>query len=244
MTNILVLVNNGLKSEGLPALSSGLYAGTEDAALILQQKANEANKELCREYEWPQLIKQGTITLVTGQASYPFATDFDSWVFDTVYNANDNWCLRGPMSPQQYQEREYNYVSYLNRQRFIVLGYTLADVTISPTPDASDNGKEIKYFYISNNRVIASTGPTVYATEFSADTHSPLLDEDAVRFRIMAHYFRSKGLAYETLAAQALERSNERIAVIRGAGPIYAGSRFRRQRFLGSSNIPDSGWGS
>jgi len=60
----------------------------------------------------------------------------------------------------------------------------------------------------------------------------------------MAHYFRSKGLAFQTLAAQALERSNERIAAIRGAGPIFAGSRYRRQRFLGSSNIPDSGWGS
>jgi hypothetical protein len=243
MTSILDLVNNGLKSEGLPALASGLYAGTEDAALILQQKANEANKELCRELEWPQLIKEGTITLATGDNTYAFPSDFDGWVFDTVYNTSDNWALMAPMSPQQYQMRQYSYVSYLNRQRFIVLGYTQADITISPTPDASDNGKTIKFLYMSNNRVIASTGPTVYATLFSADTHAPVLDDDALRFRIMAHYFRSKGLAYETLAAQALERSNERIAAIRGAGPIFCGSRYRRQRFLSSSNVPDSGFG-
>lgn len=243
MTSILNIVNSGLKSEGLPALSSGLYSGTEDAALILQQKANEANKELCRELEWPQLMKQGTITLVTGQAQYSFPSDFDSWVFNTLYNSNDNWALLAPMSPQQYQQRLYSYVSYLNRQRYIVLGYTAADVTISPTPDASDNGKELKFFYMSSNRVIATTGPTTYAALFSSDTHENLLDEDALRFRIMAHYFRSKGLAFQTLAAQALERSNERIAAIRGAGPIFAGSRFRRQRFLGSSNIPDSGFG-
>lgn len=243
MTSILTLVNNGLKSEGLPALSSGLYAGTEDAALILQQKANEANNELCREYEWPQLIKEGTITLATSDAVYDLPSDFDSWVFNTTYNTNDNWALGGPMSPQEYQARQYNYVSYLNRQRYIVLGYTQANVTISPTPDSADNGKTIKFFYLSSNRVIVSTGPLVYDTKFDTDTDSPLLDEDALRYRIMSHYFRSKGLEYAHLAAQALERSNERLASFRGAGPVFCGNRYRRQRFLGSSNIPDSGYG-
>ena len=243
MTSILTLCNNGLKSEGLPALSAGLYAGTEDAALILQQKCNEANNELCREYEWPQLIKEGTITLATSDNAYDLPSDFDSWVFNTMYNTNDNWALRGPMSPQEYQERQYNYVSYLNRQRYIVLGYTQANVTISPTPDAGDNGKTLKFFYLSSNRVIASTGPTVYDSKFDTDTDTPVLDEDALRYRIMSHYFRSKGLEYQHLAAQALERSNERIAAIRGAGPIYCGNRYRRQRFLSWTNIPDSGYG-
>lgn len=242
MASILTIVNNGLKSEGLPALSSGLYAGTEDAALILQQKANEANKELCREFEWPQLMKEGTITLATADNSYTLPSDFDSWVFNTLYNANDNWSLQGPMSPQEYMARQYDYVSYLNRQRFIPLGYTQKDITISPTPEAGDNGKQLKFLYISSNRVQDSL--SAYKAEFTADTDTAVLDEDALRYRIMAHYFRSKGLAFQTLANQALERSNERIAAIRGAGPIYAGSRFRRQRFLSWMNIPDSGFGS
>lgn len=243
MTAILTLVNQGLKSEGLPALASGLYAGTEDAALILQQKANEANKELAREFEWPQLLKKGTITMVDGTADYALASDFDSWVFDTTFNQDQFYSLGAPLSPQELQIRNYSFFSTLLWQRFIVIGLTSTKFKVTPTPDSSIAGNVISYYYMSSNRVEVSAASGTYLSEFNADTNVNVLDEDALRFRIMAHYFRSKGLEYSALAQQALERSNERLAAIRGAGPIYCGRRWGRTRFLSYLNLPPTGWG-
>lgn len=243
MTAILTIVNNGLKSEGLPALASGLYAGTEDAALILQQKANEANKELAREWEWPQLIKKATITLVDGTADYALASDFDSFIFDTTFDQTNFWDLGAPLTPQELQIRNYSFFSTLLWNRYSVSGLSSLKFHLSPTPDASTDGNIISYYYISNSRVEVSSASGTYIPEFTADTNHNVLDEDALRYRIMAHYFRSKGLDYAALAQMALERSNERLAALRGAGPIYACRNKYGVRFLTNWNAPNTGYG-
>lgn len=123
------------------------------------------------------------------------------------------------------------------------MGLASTKFSLSPTPDASVNGNIISYYYLSSNRVEVSAASGTYIPEFTADTNVNVLDEDALRYRIMSHYFRSKGLEYSHLAAMALERSNERLAAIRGAGAIHCGSRLGRTRFLSNWNVPQTGFG-
>lgn len=151
--SLLTMIADCALELGLPPVPS-VIGSLDTSTRQLQALANRAIRDVRRRAVWPKLTKTHTITLVTGQAQYAFPGDYDRQIFATHWNQNRKWALIGPMSEQEYQLRQNGIISTSPRQRYIVRGWAGNRFTISPTPDASDNGQIISFAYQSVNAVV------------------------------------------------------------------------------------------
>lgn len=99
--------------------------------------ANDIIKRMSYAYEWPQLFKQGTITLVNGTSTYALPSDFSSYHFDSFWNSSTHWRIFGPLSESDYATIQgYGLVAY-PYQQFQLRGVTSNEFYIYPTPTAA-----------------------------------------------------------------------------------------------------------
>jgi hypothetical protein len=138
---------------GLQPISS-VIGSLDVSTRQLRALANRSIRDIRRRSTWPQLMKTHTITLVNGQAAYPFPADYDRQVFRTHWNQNRKWELLGPISEQEYQLRLNGIISTSPRQRYSIRGWANNRFTISPTPSGSDGGQIIVFSYQSVNSIV------------------------------------------------------------------------------------------
>lgn len=117
--------------------------------ILLRRMINRTVEELADDFPWPQLNKEMTFTLVTGQDAYPLPGDFDSLVNDTLWNRTQRWPLIGPLDPVLWQQYKSGLVTTLPRQRFRVKGWKTNQFYIDPTPTSAENGQIITLEYQS-----------------------------------------------------------------------------------------------
>jgi len=148
----------------LPTLSSVVGNSSPNAKLLLAL-CNREIKQTSKYYNWPQLSKTLTVTLVDSQANYALADDHDRQIFETHWDRTQAWPLIGPISPQEWQLLKSGAITSLPRRRFRIIGYEDATLYIDPTPGTADAGAILALEYQSKTcvRPVEWTASTAFS---------------------------------------------------------------------------------
>jgi hypothetical protein len=127
--------------------TSSLIGLTDGNALLLRAMLDKAAREIRDYCTWPQLTKEYTFPLATGQAGYALPGDLNYVHFKSFWNRTQMFPLRGPLNSVDWQEYKSGIVASFPYQRFMVRGWSGNNFTIDPTPSSSDNGQICAFDY-------------------------------------------------------------------------------------------------
>lgn len=180
--NLLAIVQSAALEMGLPSPSSviGNPDGQTQQMLAL---ANREGRELAQiEGGWTALRAEQDITLVPGQAAYPFPADFAYYLQDTFWDRTTHMPLSGPMSPVDWQILQSGIFPAGVFTRYRIMD---GQISFNPTPTAPDI---IAVEYISSNWCQSIGG--ISQAAFLADTDTPKLPDDlftlGIKWRLLA----------------------------------------------------------
>lgn len=122
-----------------------------DAKKLLEALVMVA-KTRARQYEWPQLIKTCTLTMVSGTSTYSVPEDFLAVINDTHWDVNGSRPLEGPLSSSEWARLTYGITNSGPYIKYRIAGRTNKRFQVSPTPAA--NGATIAFFYRSSTWVV------------------------------------------------------------------------------------------
>ena len=220
--------------------------GNSDAtARRLLGLVNIAGKALAKTSgtSWPVLDREYTFSTVNGQAEYALPSDFDYVIGDTIWNRDEFDIVRGPMTPQQWQQYKSGIIGssvFRQRYRFKRSASGLTNVfVVDPTPTSAQT---LVFEYVSKNWVRDSGSTTSYDS-YQNDTDVALLDEYLLTLSAIWRFKQEKGLDY---AVQLKEYEDEvRKAQSRnGKAPTLYPGRTNSSYLISTRNFPDTGYGS
>jgi hypothetical protein len=166
--SIATVIQNVANEAGY-TVESNVIASTEVTTKQLLAIANRINRDIFEAYPWPKCYASGSVTLVTGQASYQLPAAFSYYHYDTFWNQNTRWRVLGPMTEQEYAEFLGFGLNTTVYQRFQIRGITNSELLISPTPGTQYNNNTIIFEYIADR----SVRPVVWTTStaFTANSY-------------------------------------------------------------------------
>ena len=166
---ILSICQNAALELGITYPSTVVTSSTGTTDRRLLAFAHRTGKDLRSSYDWVQLQKEYTITLVAGQAEYALPADFDQQLFRTHWDRNNHWELLGPLSPTEWQQKKSGITTTSPRRRFRVKGLGTNKFFVDPTPSTGDAGAILVFEYSSTSWV----SPVIWteSTVFAANTY-------------------------------------------------------------------------
>lgn len=176
------------------------------------------------------------VNIAFGQDTYLFPSDVDHTIPQTFWDRSFRWQLLGPVDPQEWQVLKSGISPTGPRRRFRIFG---GNLVIDPVPYASAT---LVYEYYSRNWCQSAAG--VPQSEWTEDTDTFRLDDDAMTLGLIWRFKRSKGLDYDEEREQ-YERRIEVVAAQNAAErslPLNASAS--GVRLLNNNNTPDTGFGS
>lgn len=180
-------------------------------------------------------IQSGTFNLNFAQVQYPLPSDWKKQIEQTEWDRTNRWPLMGPQSPQAWQSFKSGIVYAGPRERFRILGNTIA---LNPPPP---NGLILSFEYISDAYVVAADG-TTYKSSFTADTDTCLFDDSLMVEGLKVAFKQAKGLdvtfelsRFNILLenCKAQDRSAPKLSLTPWNGTVL----------LTTQNVPDGNWG-
>lgn len=132
--------------------------------------------------------ESGTVAIQFAQNEYSLPSDWDREIPQTEWNRTTRWPLLGPKSAQEWQTFKSGIVSAGPRQRFRILGNTIA---INPSPPP---GQMASFEYISNAWVVGADGTS--KTEFTADTDTNVFGDSLILTGLKTQWKQAKGLDF------------------------------------------------
>jgi hypothetical protein len=166
--SIATVIQNVANEAGY-TVETNVVTSTEVTTKQLLAIANRINRDIFEAYPWPKCYASGSITLVTGQASYQLPASFSYYHYDTFWNQNTRWRVLGPMTEQEYAEFLGFGLNTTVYQRFQIRGITNSELLISPTPGTQYNNNTIIFEYIADRSVRPVTWTTT--TAFAANSY-------------------------------------------------------------------------
>lgn len=207
----------------------GAVATSTDKNVVqLFRLANRSGRRLAK-MNWAVLQKEHTFTTVNGTASYDLPSDFDRFLDGTMWDRDQYWSLRGPLSPREWQVYKSGLVASATvRSRFRVKPDTRVNkYFLDPTPTSA---LDHVFEYASNQWVKDSTNANGL-TAYSADGDISLIDEELIELDVIWRFLARKGFAYEEEKAEAVKAIEQAFAEDGGAPVLNMG---------GPVNIPES----
>lgn len=131
-------------------------------------------------------VQSGTFTLNFAQVQYPLPSDWKKQIPQTEWDRTNRWPLMGPQSPQSWQSFKSGIVYAGPRERFRILGQTIA---LNPPPP---NGLVLSFEYISKAFVTSAAG--VRKNSFTADDDTALFDDSLMVSGLKVKFKQAKGL--------------------------------------------------
>jgi hypothetical protein len=237
--NVLTLLGQIATSIGIPTPS----AYNSNAKLL--QCLVDISEEMRSRRVFPQQKRTKTISLVAGDTSAAFPTDFYSGLVTTQFNQTNRWQLVGPLGDDEWNYRLYGPGGNSNRVHYRIFGpnidqYSSAKMMkIDPAISANTT---ISYDYITRNLFYPTAwtpSETVYET-VSADTDVPMFDTDLLKEGCIYLYRERRGLEFSELKQQFYKNLDR--AAIRYMGQVkgsFAGEPVSERRYKPST---DGGW--
>lgn len=160
--NVLTLIQDACRELKLPVPATAFGSPDREIQLLIGL-LNLEGAELRSKYVWPILNKEYLFNTSNGQQGYPLPVDFDFECFQTHWDRTSHWSLRGPLSPQEWQQRKSGITLVLPRFGFRVKGASSNPFLVEPTPTETH---QLVFEYQSTNWLRPSaqwTTATVYA---------------------------------------------------------------------------------
>lgn len=217
-----------------------IVGSSEETAKRLLSQSKAALKSLGKAYNWLSLQTEYTFSTVVDQEDYDLPSDFDRLINDTLWDRTNFEELRGPLSPQQWQEYKSSVlastVTTWKKYRIRNVSGTVK-FSIHPTPDAVES---LVFEYVTQN-FCETAGGTGQAT-WQADTDVGIVDEDLIFLGTRWRMMRRLGMSYEEEKAEYDNELDQAISRDGGAPMLKLYGR-DRYRLIGPDNVPDTGFG-
>lgn len=137
-------------SQNIP--SGNIVGGTSHESRRIVSIAHTVLDEMVEEYNWRELRRRGSITLVDGQSTYSLPTDFSRYHYNTFWNHANS--LPVIFIDEQYiSATEALGVNSYSTTQFYIDGIADNQITIKPTPNAATDGNILKFFYTSTRSI-------------------------------------------------------------------------------------------
>lgn len=223
------------------------FVGSNDkTARQLLACASKAGKSIARRRgkfgSWADLITEYTFDSVADQADYDLPSDYDRLVDGTLWDRDNYWDLRGPLSPAEWQVYKSSVlgssVSLRARVRIRNVSGT-RKFSLDPTPSTS--GVTFVYEYVSKNWCESSGGTG--QTDWAADTDTGVISEYLIELETLWRMLNRLGLAYAEEKEEAEKEIMQAISADAGAPTLSLSAR-RKVHLIDAGNIPDTGYGS
>ena len=147
--SLLSLMQDVALEIGLPKPTSVVNSTNQETQQLLRF-VYRTGQDVVMHYNWPQLVREATITLVADQANYALPSDYLRQISGTHWNQDNSWQMGGPISPQEWNLRAYGITNDGPRDRFRVKGIADNQFYITPTPGSGDAGVTLSYEYLSS----------------------------------------------------------------------------------------------
>lgn len=240
-SSLSAIVGNVASMVGYPAPVDA--AGSSDPAVIqMVQAVNMAGVELLSMYEWQELVKSYTISIVAdtaGQSEKSFALpeDFYDWVDQTNWNATNQLPSLGPVSPQMWQQllirTTLPTLSFYWQVRDGRL-YVLAPPTSAQT---------MSFFYLSAAWVRDQDDVTLYKNRMTKNGDIALLDAAMLTGFARVKWLEMKGLDSSAAMRDFQVQFENRKQAEKGASVLSMVQDFRFPYIQPLINTPDTGYG-
>jgi len=190
--SLLTIATNALSEIGGFAVPDTFYGNANPTASACVALANREGSTLEKECRWSELITEGTITTVSGTATYAKPSDFRAFANMSQWDRTNSWRLTGP-TPSfvwQWLQSGITVASAMNKW-FMVRG---AYIHIYPTPTVSS--ETIAFDYYSKSWVTKQVDSSSVAA-WTADNDTARIDEDLLTMGLKWRFLQSKGMPYE-----------------------------------------------
>lgn len=181
-------------------------------------------------------LETGTFDLNFAQVQYPLPPDWKKQIPQTEWDRTNRWPLLGPQSAQGWQSFKSGIVYAGPRERFRLLGNTIA---LNPPPP---NGIVLAFEYISNGFVIDVDGVT-YKSSFTADTDTCVFDSSLMVEGLKVAFKQAKGLDV-TFELSRFNNLLEQCKAQDRSAPKLSLSPADISVLLSTQNLPDGNWPS
>lgn len=230
---LLTICQDAADRIGLPKPAS-VISSTDQTTVELLAFAKQEGIELMKAVPWEELTTEATFTTTaTAAQSGSIPSDWDRFLNDSMFNRTQQKPMLGPITGQQWQERQaYATASAINYWWRVRGG----EILITPTPAA---GETIAFEYISNKWVLDTDGTTAKSA-FSADTDTTRIPEELVTLGVIWRFLKAKGLEWQTWFQQYQDQIKRGSTNQMGSPTLNASSG--RSYFV--PNIPETGFGS
>lgn len=151
--SLLDAVDQVARECGFDVDTARVVGSSDLTTLQLYAIANRVIGEMARKYDWPQLWKSTSFTLVDGQATYTLPGDYSRYHASTFWDSSERWKVYGPITTEEYAaSRGYGVLPRLYNS-FTVRGTSDRNILIDPTPDSGNAGNIIIYEYTAGRPV-------------------------------------------------------------------------------------------
>ena len=164
--------------------------GNTDARQYLRLLNREG--EVLSKWQWQQLVKEHTFTLVTSDQDYSLPADYRYMIPSTQWNRDDKRGIIWITSEEFQFFKGWTTVNGLNlRARLRNNEFEFEQVIV-----AGDNGKTIAFEYMS--KYWTETVAGVAKQKFAADDDVALLNEEVLTMGLVWRFRKAKGLDFQT----------------------------------------------
>jgi hypothetical protein len=182
---------------GLPR--PGSLIGSNDANIVrMLELLHEEGSELAARYDWQVFVWECTFTTVANEDQGLIQAMINSQgqtfkhiVQDTFWDRTRAVPVKGPLSPQQWQQMKAgSFVSPYTQFRL-----ARNHLFLSPAPEA---GHAMAFEFKTREWLTDKDGVT-YGQRVTADDDVPIMDTDLIEAGLKWRWLRSQGLAYQEL---------------------------------------------
>lgn len=222
------------------AAPATIIDNANETAQLLLSCAQAEGKALCRRHNWLSLVTEHTFSTVASQEDYDLPSDFKHLVNQTLWDRGNFESIRGPLSPQQWQEYKSSVLATTNTvwKRYRIRNVS-GDVkfSIHPVPDSVET---LVFEYVSGNWCESSGGAG--RSEWQADSDVGVVDEYLMELGVKWRLLNRLGMAYDE---EREEYENEVAKAIArdGSSQILNITGRNRYHLIGPENVPDTGFG-
>lgn len=239
----LLTIAQNIASEVGVVKPTVIIGSNDETARRLLAACSAAGRNLARKKgrsHWIELIKEYSFDTVASQAAYDLPSDFYTLVDRTLWDRDNYWEMRGPLSPMDWQYVKSSVLgdSVVTRKRWRIKDDSgTLKFFVDPTPTAAES---LVFEYVSNAWCQSSGGAG--QTEWLNDSDTGVIDEYLIERDALWRFRNILGLNYLEEKAESQDLVDQALARQGGAPTIELG-RKREMGFLSANNIPDTGYG-
>lgn len=198
-----------------------VFSSTDREMLEMQRLANDIAQRILESYDWQELMVLQTETGNGIDETFPMPSDFERmYKTSSMWSSRWTWALNHIPDVDTWLEYQVVPYTFVNGN-WIIYGGQLHVLPVMASTET------LKYWYVSNNMVLASNASL--KSQFDADDDTFRLNEKLLELGMIWQWRANKGLPYaedmanyEKKLSQVMDDNGGSKPIISGQYPRYA----------------------